>query len=116
MPCPYPPAQGFNTKLRPHGWPPGGRAILRTMKRIDGFKRAESDDDTWVVVKVKLRPAIVDALKSEATRESETLHRQVFVSDLLRDAIRLFLQARRIDPYADMRPKGRFIPSPQSEK
>jgi hypothetical protein len=89
--------------------------MLRAMKRIDGHKRARKPDEGWVVVKVKLRPAIVDALQSEATRESDALHRRVYVSDLLRDAIRLLLQARRIDPYAEQRGGRRFIPSEQSD-
>ena len=80
-------------------------------KRLPGFKRGKPDEG-WIVVKVKLRPAVVAALKSEATRESETLHRQVYVSDLLRDAIRLLLVARRIDPYATAQ---RFMPSDHSE-
>jgi len=87
----------------------------RRMKRLDGHKRTKNPDEGWVVVKVKLRPAIVQALQKEATRESQALHRRVYVSDLLRDAIRLLLQARRIDPYADERGVRRFIPSDRSE-
>ena len=83
----------------------------RMAKRIPKFKPGNADEG-WVVVKVKLRPAVAEALKNEATRESEKLHRQVYVSDLLRDAIRLLLLARRIDPYA---PPQRFVPSDQSE-
>jgi len=83
------------------------------MKRIDGFAAGENADEGWVVVKVKLRPAVADALKTEATRESETLHRQVYVSDLIRDAIRAFMVARRIEPPGKSR--KRFIPSDQSE-
>lgn len=86
--------------------------MMATMpKRVPGFKRGNPDEG-WIVVKVKLRPAVVEALKNEATRESEKLHRQVYVSDLLRDAIRLLLLARRIDPYAVVQ---RFVPSDQSE-
>ena len=80
-------------------------------KRVPGFKSGNPDEG-WIVVKVKLRPAWVEALKNEATRESEKLHRQVYVSDPLRDAIRLLLLARRIDPYAVAQ---RFVPSDQSE-
>ena len=98
-----------------HGGPPGGCVMLPTMKRLDGHKRTKNPDEGWVVVKVKLRPAIVQALQKEATRESQALHRRVYVSDLLRDAIRLLLQARRIDPYADERGVRRFIPSDRSE-
>jgi len=87
----------------------------RPMKRIDGHKRVKKADEGWVVVKVKLRPAVVQALQNEATRESQALHRRVYVSDLLRDSIRLLLQARRIDPYADERGVRRFIPSEKSE-
>jgi len=89
--------------------------MLADMKRLDGHKRARNPDEGWVVVKVKLRPAIVKALQNEATRESDAQHRRVYVSDLLRDAIRLLLQARRIDPYADERGGRRFIPSDRSE-
>jgi len=87
--------------------------MLPPMKRVDGFAAGENPDEGWVVVKVKLRPAIADALKTEATRESETLHRQVYVSDLIRDAIRAFMVARRIEPPGKGR--KRFIPSDQSE-
>ena len=89
--------------------------MLRAMKRIDGHKRDRKPDEGWVVVKVKLRPAIAAALRNEATRESDALHRRVYVADLLRDAVRLLLQARRIDPYAAGREGRRFIPSDRSE-
>jgi hypothetical protein len=82
------------------------------MQRVDGFASGENTDEGWVVVKVKLRPSWVAALKREATRESEVLHRKVFVSDLIRDALRLLMIARRIFPQK----RSRFLPSDQSEK
>jgi hypothetical protein len=84
------------------------------MKRVDGYDQDKNADDRWVVVKVKLRPEVADALKSEATRESRALHRKVYVSDLLRDGIRLLFLARRIDPFAGGS-RRRFLPSDQSE-
>ena len=82
------------------------------MKRVDGFGAGQSSDEGWVVVRVKLRPAVANALKNEAIRESAELHRRVHVSDLMRDAIRIFLAARRIDPYGKI--KRRFMPSEKS--
>jgi hypothetical protein len=82
------------------------------MQRVDGFAAGEKAEEGWVVVKVKLRPSWVAALKKEATRESEVLHRKVYVSDLLRDSLRLLMIARRIFPHR----KTRFQPSDQSEK
>jgi len=82
------------------------------MKRVDGFADGQKADEGWVVVKVKLRPSWLAALKKEATRESEALHRKVYVSDLIRDALRLLMIARRIFPHR----KARFQPSDQSEK
>jgi len=88
------------------------------MKRVDGFASGVNADEGWVLVRVKLRPAVADALKKEATRESRDLHRKVYVSDLIRDGIRLLLQARRIDPYEGKRTSassnGRFLPSDAS--
>jgi hypothetical protein len=81
------------------------------MQRIDGFASGENPDEGWIVVKVKLRPSWLEALKTEATRESETLHRKVYVSDLIRDALRLLMVARRIFPQK----RSRFLPSDQSE-
>ena len=80
------------------------------MKRIDGFADGKRADEGWVVVRVKLRPSWAAALKKEATRETEVLHRKVFVSDLVRDAIRAFMIIRRIFPIK----RNRFIPSDQS--
>jgi hypothetical protein len=82
------------------------------MKRVEGFAAGEKVDEGWIVVKVKLRPSWVAALKTEATREGETLHRKVFLSDLIRDAIRAFMLIRRISPAK----RARFVPSDQSEK
>ena len=85
--------------------------MMRPMaKRLPNF-RPENPDEGWVTVKVKLRPSWLAALKKEATRESENLHRHVYVSDLLRDSIRLLFVARRIDPHAAQR----FVPSDKSE-
>jgi hypothetical protein len=81
------------------------------MKRVDGFRNDEKTEDGWVVVKVKLRPEWVEALRTEALRESEQLSRKVFVSDLIRDAIKAFMLIRRILPTA----KARFQPSSKSE-
>jgi hypothetical protein len=87
--------------------------MMRPMKRIDGFAEGQKPDEGWVVLKVKVRPEVAEALNLEAQRESDALNRRVFVSDLLRDSIRVFMVARRIEP-ANKR-KGRFIPSNQSE-
>jgi hypothetical protein len=88
------------------------------MKRVDGFASGVNADEGWVLVRVKLRPAVAEALKKEATRESRELHRKVYVSDLIRDGIRILLQARRIDPYEGKRGShaadGRFLPSDAS--
>ena len=81
------------------------------MKRVDGFANGEKADEGWVVVKVKLRPSWLKALKTEAARECETLHRRVYVSDLIRDAIRAFMIIRRIFPTR----RSRFVPSEKSE-
>jgi hypothetical protein len=94
------------------GCPPGGHVMVRFMKRIEGFKKAKTPDEGWVSVKVKLRPAVLQALKREALRETAQTHRHVYVSDLLSDSIRLLLQARRIDPYAEA--PRRFVPSDKS--
>ena len=83
------------------------------MKRIDEFKETKKPDEGWVVIKVKVRPEVAEALNSEAQRETETLQRKVYVSDLVRDGIRLIMVARRIEPAGKRR--GRFIPSDQSE-
>ncbi len=83
------------------------------MQRIEGFAGGQSPDQGWVTLKVKVRPDVAAALENEAQRESETLHRRVYVADLIRDGIRLLLLARRIDPAA---PRARFIPSDRSEK
>tara|TARA_B100000902_G_C26611163_1_gene575185 strand:+ start:127 stop:387 length:261 start_codon:yes stop_codon:yes gene_type:complete len=83
------------------------------MKRVDGFAAGESPDEGWVMLRVKVRPALAEALKAEAQRESQELHRSVYVSDLVRDGIRLLLQARRINPYG--KTKTRFVPSSVSE-
>ena len=81
------------------------------MQRVDGFADGEKPDEGWVVLKVKVRPSWAEALRSEATRESTALHRKVFVSDLIRDALRAFMLIRRIFP----RKRARFQPSDQSE-
>ena len=83
------------------------------MKRVDGFAAGKSPDEGWVMLRVKVRPALAEALKAEALRESQELHRSVYVSDLVRDGIRLLLQARRINPYGKKR--VRFMPSAASE-
>jgi hypothetical protein len=83
------------------------------MKRIDGFAEGQKPDEGWVVLKVKVRPEVAEALNLEAQRESDALNRRVFVSDLLRDSIRVFMVARRIEPASKRR--NRFIPSTQSE-
>mgnify|MGYP006194817573 CR=1 FL=1 len=87
--------------------------MVRSMKRTEDFKKNKNPDEGWVSVKVKLRPAVLKDLKREALRETTQTNRHVYVSDLLRDSIRLLLQARRIDPYADT--PRRFVPSPKSE-
>lgn len=87
--------------------------MLATMQRIDGFAGGQSPDQGWVTLKVKVRPEVAAALENEALRESETLHRRVYVADLIRDGIRLLLIARRADPAA---PKTRFVPSERSPR
>lgn len=87
--------------------------MLSAMKRVDGFASGQNAEEGWVLVRVKVRPAVAEALKKEALRESQQLHRSVYVSDLVRDGIRLLLQARRVDPYGARR--ARFIPSAASE-
>lgn len=82
------------------------------MQRVDGFASGEKEDEGWVVVKVKLRPSWLKALKTEAVRETGILHRRVFVSDLIRDGIRAFMIIRRIFPVK----KARFVPSDESGK
>ena len=84
------------------------------MKRVDGFASGEKSDEGWVLVRVKLRPSVAASLKKEAMRESKELHRKVYVSDLIRDGIRLLLQARRINPYEGVKKRGRFLPSDHS--
>ena len=100
-----------------HGCLRRSHVIVGAMKRVDGFASGVNADEGWVLVRVKLRPAVAQALKKEATRESRELHRKVYVSDLIRDGIRLLLQARRIDPYKGKRGSqadGRFLPSDAS--
>jgi len=88
--------------------------MLVPMKRVDGFASGKNPDEGWVLVRVKLRPSVAAALKKEAMRESKELHRKVYVSDLIRDGIRLLLQARRINPYKGSKRQGRFLPSDHS--
>ncbi len=83
------------------------------MERVAGFASGKNKDEGWVVIRVKVRPSWAEALKKEATRESGQLHRRVFVSDLIRDAIRAFMIIRRIFPAPR---KARFQPSDQSQK
>jgi hypothetical protein len=88
---------------------------MPSMKRIDGFASGEKPDEGWVIIRVKVRPAIAAALKNEALRESQALHRSVYVSDLVRDALRLLLEARRVHPSQTQYRRRRFIPSPDSQ-
>jgi hypothetical protein len=81
------------------------------MKRVDGFGNGEKSDDGWVVVKVRVRPEWVEALQAEAQRESQQLNRRVYLTDLLRDALRGFMVIRRILPAT----KPKFRPSDKSE-
>jgi len=92
--------------------PPEGLRIGAGMQRVDGFAGGKEPDEGWVVVKVKLRPSWAAALRAEATRESKTLHRKVYVSDLVRDALRAFMIIRRVFPAR----RPRFRPSPDSEQ
>jgi len=50
--------------------------------------------DSYVLIRVKLRGSVVDALKEAAEEETERSGRYVYVSNLIREALREWLRAR----------------------
>jgi hypothetical protein len=79
--------------------------------RLPGFAAGSSKDEGWVTLKVQVRPAEAEALKTLADEEAERTDRKVYVSDMLRDGVKLVLTAHRRLPGQ----QRRFQPSPASE-
>ena len=50
--------------------------------------------DSYILVRVKLKSQIVDALKDAANDETRRTGRYVYVSNLIREALREWLRAR----------------------
>jgi hypothetical protein len=50
--------------------------------------------DTYILVRVKLKSVVVEALKAAAREETERTGRFVYVSNLIREALRDWLRAR----------------------
>lgn len=82
------------------------------MERVPQFKNPQDRDEGWISVKVKVRPGVLAALKKEAHRETQELRRRVYVSDLVRDGIRLLCIARRLDT----RPRAKSAPAVTKQK
>lgn len=79
--------------------------------RLPGFASGSSKDEGWITLKVQVRPAEAEALKTLADEEAERTGRKVYVSDLLRDGVKLVLIARHAHPTQ----RTRFQPGPASE-
>lgn len=52
--------------------------------------------DSYVLVRVKLKSSVVEELKTVAEEETQRTRRFVYVSNLIREALREWLRARRV--------------------
>jgi Arc/MetJ-type ribon-helix-helix transcriptional regulator len=53
--------------------------------------------DSYVLVRVKLKSSVVEELKSVADAETDRTGRYVYVSNLIREALREWLNAHRVN-------------------
>lgn len=52
--------------------------------------------DSYILVRVKLKGAVVEALKAAAAEETKRTGRFVYVSNLIREALREWLRGRSV--------------------
>ena len=67
--------------------------VALQLRRIDEVAMG-GPTDSYVLIRVKLRGSVVEALKDAAEDETERSGRFVYVSNLIREALREWLRAR----------------------